>query len=69
MTRHSWKGEPVRTEHRTERTCGRCGMLRVTRHEATIWTEWYRDGRQIESERTPPCDARLEWQTGEFDDE
>jgi hypothetical protein len=66
MTRHSW-GDPVRSEYRTERTCRRCGMVKVTRKdEMPYWIEWHRDGRRIESERTPPCDERLEWATGEF---
>jgi hypothetical protein len=71
-TRHSW-ADPERFEHRTERLCWRCDLMKVTRHEQTCWTEWWRDGNQIVSERTPPCDGRLmgtvaddDWQTGEF---
>jgi hypothetical protein len=63
-SRHSW-GEPVRFSHKTERECRRCGMVKVTRHEAdgprdVHWIEWWRDEDQIASDRTPPCDARCE---------
>lgn len=64
--RHSW-GDPLRLEYRTERSCRRCGMMKVTVHEQIIWTEFHRDGQQIEHDRTPPCDARLDWATGEFE--
>lgn len=62
--RHSW-GEPARFERKSERECRRCGMVKVTRHEAegprdVHWTEFWRDCEQIPAQPTPPCDARLE---------
>lgn len=63
--RHSW-GDPVRPERQTDRTCGRCGMVKLTVHEQIIWTEFHRDGQKIDHDRTPLCDARLEWATGEW---
>jgi hypothetical protein len=63
-TRHSW-GEPARFDHKSERECRRCGMVKVTRHESegphdVHWTEFWRDCEQIATQPTPPCDARLE---------
>ncbi len=63
-TRHRW-GERVPFEHKTERECRRCGMVKVTRHEGEgafdrPWTEFWRDCDQIRCDATPPCDARLE---------
>lgn len=63
--KHRW-GDPERTERRTERVCIRCDLMKVTRHEEIIWIEWQRDGVQIASDRTPPCDGRV-WETGEFE--
>lgn len=62
--RHKW-GEPDRFPHKSERECRRCGMVKVTRHEAEgphdrHWTEFWRDCDRIRCEATPPCDARLE---------
>lgn len=62
--RHRW-GDPVRFEHKTERQCGRCETVKVTRHEFEggrdrYWTEFWRDQEQIVCESTPFCDARLE---------
>jgi hypothetical protein len=63
-TRHKW-GTPHKLPHKSERQCGRCEMVKVTRHETEggreiHWTEFWRDLEQINSELTPPCDARLE---------
>ena len=49
--RHRW-GAPERHLHKTERVCGRCGLVRVTRHDAGAgaipWVEfWTRDGERI----------------------
>lgn len=54
---HSW-GDPVRFERKTERECNNCGMIKVTRHEQEVWTEFWRDGVQIRQfgERTPVCE-------------
>lgn len=60
--RHKW-AKPVRFQFKTERQCMRCELARVTRHDdpqAQPWIEWWRDGDQVESEATPPCDFRLE---------
>lgn len=62
--RHSWS-EPVRFEHKSERECRRCGLVKVSRHEADgprdlHWIEWWRDCEKVELAATPPCDARLE---------
>lgn len=55
MSRHRW-GDPVRFEHKTERTCIHCGMRKVTRKEPPqFWTEFWRDLEKIETESTPPC--------------
>lgn len=58
MMRHRWSA-PSRTEHDTNRTCERCGLIRVTRHEpnALPWTEWYRDGQRVPAAKTPACEA------------
>lgn len=54
--RHQW-GEPNRFVYKTERVCSRCGLVKVTRHElpGATWTEWWRDGERVQSERTPTC--------------
>lgn len=58
--RHQWS-EPTRFLYKIERTCVRCGLCKVTRHEPTAtwptWIEWWRDGERIKSERTPVCVA------------
>lgn len=60
--RHCW-GEPVRFEHKTERECRNgCGIVKVTRHENEggrdlHWAEFWRDGEQIQTIRTPPCEV------------
>jgi hypothetical protein len=61
-TRHKW-GERVPFQFKTERQCVRCELVRVTRHDdpqGQPWIEWWRDQVRIESDATPPCDARLE---------
>lgn len=62
--RHRW-GEPVRFAHKTERECARCGLIKVTRHEAVgahdvHFTEWWQGLDKINSAVTPSCDARHE---------
>lgn len=52
MSRHHWSSTVSRPSiHETIRTCTRCGMLRVTRHEgARHWIEWRDDdGKRIGS--------------------
>jgi hypothetical protein len=63
--RHRWPDEPNRFEHKTERECSRCGIVKVTRHEwecgrDVYWTEFWRDLERVDKDgETPPCDARL----------
>jgi hypothetical protein len=58
--KHKW-GDPTRTALRTERVCARCGIIKVTRHDAgrgaIPWTEFERDGGRLEGRGTPPCEA------------
>jgi len=57
MKRHSWS-DPVRYLNKTERSCRNCPLVKVTRHEGgRAWTEWWRDGERIRSEKTPACEA------------
>ena len=64
-TRHKWPaaGAEVRFRFKTERTCSRCDLTKVTRHDdpnGRPWPEWWRDGERIQHGATPPCDARCE---------
>lgn len=64
MARHQW-GAPERYEHKTERICLKCGMIKVTRHEAEgprdlHWQEFWRGLDQIACEGTPPCEVQAE---------
>ena len=55
--RHSW-GEPTRLQFETQRTCVKCGLVKVTNHEDPhrATTEFYRDGAFVGSSAgTPPC--------------
>jgi hypothetical protein len=64
-TRHKW-AKPMRFQFKTERSCIRCELVRVTRHDnpsGLPWIEWWRDLEQIHHAATPPCDARLERET------
>jgi hypothetical protein len=55
---HSWS-QPNRLPHKTERECVRCGIIRVTRHDAgdTVipWVEFWRDGERLDVRGTPAC--------------
>lgn len=55
--RHSW-GEPVRFPYKTERTCNRCHICKVTRHEPGVqpWLEFYRGMEKLSVDRTPACE-------------
>lgn len=57
--RHRWS-DPTREQYRTIRTCRKCGMQRVTRHDdphGWPWIEWTdRHGRRVYYEGTPPCE-------------
>lgn len=57
--RHAWS-ERVVHERYSDRACWYCGLIKRSRHEGIgrrefHWTEWWRDGVQIESKGTPPC--------------
>lgn len=57
---HRW-GEPERPdEHRTIRTCLRCGVRKVGRHESgEHWSEFETaNGARIECVGTPLCPGR-----------
>lgn len=61
MNRHSW-GEPVRPDHHnTLRTCKKCGLIKITRHEddnnPRHWIEFEREGRLITARPAPKCEA------------
>lgn len=65
--RHSWSPANRPSEHKTERTCARCGLFKVTRHEFAgsggerHWTEWWRPAEdvgppiRIDCDKTPAC--------------
>jgi hypothetical protein len=59
--RHSW-GEPERFVNKTERTCCRCDVVKVTRHEPfeRSWVEFWRDGDRLQCQGTPPCEGGRE---------
>lgn len=60
--KHRWGSKTV-FEHKTERVCDRCGLIKVTRaeHEGghdRYWTEFYAAGGfdRIEGAGTPACE-------------
>lgn len=58
--RHAWD-EPVRPDmNNTFRTCRKCGIVKITRHEPDNnprhWIEFERDGAKIAGATTPTCD-------------
>jgi hypothetical protein len=60
--RHQW-GKPQRYLHKTERVCIKCGLVKVTRHEAEgprdlHWMEYWRGLDQIKSHTTPACEPQ-----------
>ncbi|MDP2410372.1 MAG: hypothetical protein Q8M26_08805 [Pseudolabrys sp.] len=56
--RHKW-GEAKRFPYKTEVSCERCQIVKVTRHEPSVrpWLEFYRDGERVNCERTPVCES------------
>lgn len=57
--RHSW-GQPLRPDlNNTLRTCSKCGLIKITRHESDNrpqhWIEFEMEGRKIEATKTPVC--------------
>lgn len=58
--KHRWDA-PVRTDaNNTYRSCSKCGLIRITRHEQDNtprhWVEWERDGVKISAGKTPLCE-------------
>jgi len=58
--RHRWS-EPLRSEHKSERECIACGLIKVTRHESeggrdVYWTEFWRGLDRIQCDGTPACE-------------
>lgn len=61
MSKHRW-GDPVRPDlNNTHRTCSKCGLLRITRHEddntPRHWIEFEMEGRKVAADKTPVCGA------------
>jgi hypothetical protein len=57
IERHSW-GLAHRFQHKTERQCIKCRLVKVTRHENDCcWTEFWRCLDQVEGGRTPACEV------------
>jgi hypothetical protein len=58
-TTHRWADAIRYDPHSTTRTCVRCGMLKITRHEPgnfpPHWVEFERDGFKIGGASTPVC--------------
>lgn len=61
MPKHRW-GDKTIFEHKTERVCDRCGMIKVSRSEhegghPVYWTEFYAAGGmdRLEEPGTPAC--------------
>lgn len=61
--RHRWTQADRQSELRTVRTCFRCGLVRVTRHDggpaAIPWTEYYEPSGllvEVAGGRTPACE-------------
>lgn len=59
MTRHRW-GEPSRLDHKTERECQNCGIVKASHHQSEgghdrHWDEFYRGLDRIECAGTPAC--------------
>lgn len=54
--KHRW-GDPVRTEYETRRLCLRgCGCEKVTHHQETIWTDYWRAGVKL-GDHAPKCEV------------
>lgn len=65
--RHAWSPAHRPSAFKSERTCARCGLIKVTRHEFAggaaerHWTEWWQpaaDGGppvRLDTNTTPAC--------------
>ena len=61
--RHAWDA-PVRPDiNNTFRSCSKCGLVRVTRHEPDNrpqhWVEFERDGQKVSASKTPACEPAM----------
>lgn len=60
--RHRW-GDPSRTEHKTERVCKDCGLIKVSHHEGDAhWIDFWRQTligvpEIVSTDKTPACEA------------
>lgn len=59
--KHAWES-PVRNDpNNTFRTCRKCGIVRITRHEPDNfpphWQEFERDGAKVNAKPTPACEV------------
>lgn len=57
--KHRWSKDAARFEHKTERACERCELVKVTRHEweggrEKSWTEYWRGLDRVDDGRTVP---------------
>jgi len=57
---HRWGDRYADDPHNTFRTCVKCALVKVTRHEPgnfpEHWTEYERDGARFQSATVPPCE-------------
>lgn len=58
---HRWNTPTRPDAHNTFRSCGKCGLIKITRHEPDNtprhWIEFEREGRKVAAARTPACEA------------
>jgi hypothetical protein len=61
MPKHRWSDRLEDGANTTRRTCQRCGMLKITRHEPDNWpphwVEFEFEGRRVPAVKTPVCEA------------
>jgi hypothetical protein len=57
--KHRWAMPIYESLNRTFRTCGKCGIVRITRHEPDNfpphWVEFECDGMKLAAPPTPAC--------------
>ena len=59
--KHRWN-DPIRPDmNNTYRSCSKCGLIKITRHEPDNrpphWIEFEIEGRKISADKTPVCEA------------